>query len=251
MNGYGYQMPVQGNAYAGEGCNISTQDNVREFMGRQLSQPLVIGQNYYVSFYVSLADAPYEDCAINKIGIKFSTVLYDSLPWHPLTNSAQVYINTIVSDKTNWTKISGWFVADSAYSYIMLGNFFDNAHIDTLNCPTNAGTASYYFFDMVCVSTDSADCTIGNNESIPSVDFVSDHLKIFPVPANETLNIASASDAIDNLEIYTVVGKLIYTKSFGRINNITIPVANLANGIYLIKVVTKGNNFIHKVQIIH
>ena len=250
VNGYGFQTPEEGNAYAGFGCNVSTQPNVREFIGRQLSQSLVIGQNYYASIYVSLSDFPTGACAISKIGMKFSSVPFSSSSPPPLTNSAHVYTNSIVSDTINWTKISGWFTADSAYDYIGIGNFFDDAHIDTLNCPTNAGTESYYYFDMVCVSTDSLTC---NGEIMTGVQKPNNDsfIKVFPQPAAETLNISSSSAEIENVEIYSAVGKLIYAKSFGSINNVIIPVNKITDGIYLIKIVTNKNIFCHKVQIIH
>jgi len=250
VNGWGYQVPADGNAYAGLACNLSTVPNVREFTGRQLSQPLIIGQNYFVSLYVALSDIPSGNCAINKLGMKFSTVTFNSGSPPPLTNSAHVYTTAIVSDSVHWTRISGWFNADSAYDYIMLGNFFDNGNIDTLNCPTTSGTVSYYFFDMICVSTDSLDCPPVNLESIKENNFLTGGLKIYPQPSRETLHISSPAE-IKAVEIYSIIGKLIYTKSFNSLNHAVISVENIPNGIYLIKVNMRENHFISKIQIIH
>src|SRR5437762_2929621 len=48
----GYQDARTGNAYGGFVSFTRSAANVREIMGRQLSQPLTIGQQYFVKFFV-------------------------------------------------------------------------------------------------------------------------------------------------------------------------------------------------------
>jgi hypothetical protein len=243
-NGFGYQVPLEGNAYAGMVCNVSTMGNVREFIGRALSQPLIIGQNYYVSFYVVLSDIPSAICAINKIGVKFSTVSFSVSTPPPLTNSAQVYSNAIVSDTLNWTKISGWFTADSAYSYIMLGVFFDNSQLDTMNCPPNFGTESYYFFDMICVSTDSLTCNppVGINEVTSKEELV-----LFPNPFSDKINITARRNDLVEVNFFDVTARKIFNQSFK--NSTSINTEQLAKGIYLYEVRNK-NGVIKKGKVV-
>ena len=130
-NGIGYQAAASGNGYAG-----FTAYNVggfaREIIGRQLSQTLLIGQTYYVSIKVSLAEfegPPPQFVPCNKVGAKFSTIPYSASNPAPVNNFAHVYTNTIIGDTTNWTTIKGFFMADSSYQFIMIGNFFDDAHM--------------------------------------------------------------------------------------------------------------------------
>src|SRR5260221_14559404 len=89
------------------------------------------------------------------MGVMFSTVPYDIFNPTPMTNNATLYTNSIINDTVNWTMIFGSFIADSAYNYIILGNFFDNNHTDTLMITTGFFNASYYYLDDICVSTDS------------------------------------------------------------------------------------------------
>ena len=248
LNAYGNQIPVEGQAYAGLACNLSTVANIREFLGRPLSQPLIIGQNYYVSFYVSLADAMYGDCAINNLGIKFSTVAYDSSSPPILNNFAHVFISTIVSDKINWTKISGSFIADSSYTYFIIGNFFDDAHTDTLNCPTTSGTESYYYLDMVCISEDAHYCET-DPEEVPEVSLSKTEIISFPNPVDRVLVISSLNK-IEGISIYSVDGKLLYSE-FGKTRNIQLPVTNLSNGIYLINIYSGNQVFNSKILVYH
>ncbi len=249
QNGWGNQVPIDGNAYAGLVCNVSTISNAREFMGIQLIQPLIIGQTYYASFYVSLSDIPSGSCAINKIGIKCSTVSYDSVNLPALNNFAHVNTNIIVSDSLSWTKISGSFVADSAYTYLMLGNFYDNSQLDTFNCPTNVGTASYYFIDLVCVSPDAEYC---NND--PLLVFhnghKNDNVILYPIPADNILNIRSSA-TIKSLNIHSIEGRLLLSKNNVNQLNINISSGDFPNGTYFLQVFDSQSVRNYRFEIIH
>jgi hypothetical protein len=87
------------------------------------------------------------------MGAKFSTDLFycDST----MSNDAHVFETNIITDSLGWTRISGTFIADSAYSIIAIGNFFADSVTDTLKFFTDFLDQSYYFLDDVCVSTDS------------------------------------------------------------------------------------------------
>ncbi|MEI6817016.1 MAG: T9SS type A sorting domain-containing protein [Bacteroidota bacterium] len=251
QNGFGYQMAEDGNAYVAPYLYVYGDSIGSETIGRQLSHPLVIGQKYYCSFYVSLVDSG--GCtAINKIGMKFSTIDHGcqwciNAPLNPslINDSVAIYTNTIITDKINWTKISGWYTADSAYDYVMLGRFFYYAHTDTL---LGSQAVSVYYLDNVYVGLDSVS---NYHDGIPSLNSIANQISIYPNPATSSLTISSNNDAIENLEIYSMVGKLIYTESVGRRNEVSISVASITQGIYFIKVLTTKINSIQKISIIH
>ena len=249
QNDYGYQMAEDGDAYIEmQVYQAGIHPNGSEAVGRQLSQPLVVGQRYYCSFYVSAVDSG-DWVFVNKIGMKFSTVnlgcAWCLMPGNPslINNSAAIYSNNIITDKINWTKISGWYIADSAYDYMMIGNFFDALHTDTLN-PTNS-SGSVYYFDNVYVGIDSV-----NRDGIPNI-YNNDEIRIYPNPANESLTISSKDDSIEYLELYSILGKLIYAESVERKNEINISVSNIIQGLYFMKVLTTKNYTVQKIQIIH
>jgi len=159
----GYQMPYDGNAYAGaivyRNGGIS---DVREVIGRELATPLTIGVEYFISFKVNLSlDDTYDYYyAIGGLGVLFSTVNYTpSVTVAPINNLPHVYFPGIISDTSDWTTIEGSFVADSTYNYIMLGNFFDDQNTDSLLLgSTPFGSYAYYYFDDICVSTAIETC---------------------------------------------------------------------------------------------
>ncbi|MBK5285725.1 MAG: hypothetical protein JJE25_10010, partial [Bacteroidia bacterium] len=60
-NYWGFQFARTGNAYVGLSTYTSLTSTWREYIGIQLSQSLIIGQQYFVSFFVSWGDygGPY------------------------------------------------------------------------------------------------------------------------------------------------------------------------------------------------
>jgi hypothetical protein len=84
----GFQFAHTGNAYVGIGTYRKTT-NEREYIGIQLSQNLVIGQRYFVKFYLSRAENFYY--ATNKMGIKLSTVSYSETNPIPTDNNPIFY----------------------------------------------------------------------------------------------------------------------------------------------------------------
>ena len=129
---------------------------------------------------------------MNKIGVLFTTINYNpmgdtvvGIANGLIKNFAHVYTDSIVTDTINWTTISGSFISDSAYQYILIGNFFDTANTN-FSC-TNGLT--YYLVDDICVSDSANTCgsTIGIKEFINSEIF-----KIYPNPSNDKVFIETS-----------------------------------------------------------
>ncbi|MBK7964747.1 MAG: hypothetical protein IPK10_05295 [Bacteroidetes bacterium] len=72
---FGFQYAHTGDAYAGVACylhpNAAPPPNYREFLGVELNNTLVIGQKYFVSFYLVNPGSFNIAIACNKIGINF------------------------------------------------------------------------------------------------------------------------------------------------------------------------------------
>ncbi|MBK7149491.1 MAG: hypothetical protein IPH78_11900 [Bacteroidetes bacterium] len=95
---------------------------------------MIAGTKYFASFYASLAtnSVVNSGCGANKLGIMLSNSQYVSIgPTNavPLNNQSQVFTDLIITDTINWTKISGSFVSDSNYSYLYVGNFFQDSMV--------------------------------------------------------------------------------------------------------------------------
>jgi hypothetical protein len=231
-NARGCQHAATGNGYASL-YNFSTAVDFREYIGIQLSSPLVIGQTYYLSFKTSLSDFFGNSCATSKIGILLSTVSYDYLNPAPIENFAHVFSQNIISDSVNWTVIYGEIIADSNYTHVCIGNFFDNSNIDTLNC-SGANYVFNYYVDDVCVSLDSLNCLDFNgvNNYFSFKEF-----EIYPNPIKDELKINTFIQEEFEMKIIDLTHKMIFSKSF--VKNTKVNLSFLVPGIYLIQLTSK------------
>ncbi|HRG59409.1 MAG TPA: hypothetical protein PK323_10660, partial [Bacteroidia bacterium] len=126
-NNRGYRTPRSGEAYVGLFTHSVFENNGREFIGRALSSPMIPGTTYYVSMFVCKADVAVVGHSTNNIGVRFSTVSYSLVNPDTALNNAHVWSTVVVNDTMNWTKISGSFIADSAYTFIGIGNYFSDS----------------------------------------------------------------------------------------------------------------------------
>ena len=231
VNFLGYQNAASGNAYCGFYNFIITQP-FREYVGSQLLQSLIIGQEYFVSFKVSLADKVNYRCASNKVGVRFSTVAFDTLNLPPLNNYAQVYTDSLISDTATWILIKGSFIADSNYTYIIIGNFFTDAN--TLNnCNTTTSQASYMYVDDVCVSTDSNTCYIATGFSTPQIK---NNFSIFPNPFQDYIDLKTNIEEYE-LSIFSSIGRVVFQQQI-KSKNMHLQPTGLSSGIYMLRAKT-------------
>lgn len=233
----GYQVAAQGDAYATIYSRYLAPSNYREYIGSQLIQPLIIGTKYYVSMKVSLANNT-GNYATNKVGIMFSTMPYTVGNPTPITNNPPIYTQYIISDTTGWTLVSGSFIADSAYQYIILGNFFDDNNTDTLFMGGDSTyTAAYYYLDEICVSADSSSCelNIGIEENNSLVDF-----RIYPNPTRQNATLEFSNSTKDNctLTLYNIYGRLVRTIANIISDKVEIDAPNLPSGLYFFRLQT-------------
>lgn len=236
-NAFGYQLAATGNAYGGffsYGTNAG--DTIyREYIGGQLSTMLNIGQKYFISFKINLTDN--REGATNNLGILFSTIPYSYSNPAPIKNFAHVYTTEIVTDTANWTTISGSIIADSAYQYIIIGNFFDNQLTSYIQLDNNTPIhSSYYFVDDICVSTDSMICN--ESTSIKEQSTVPVQLKISPNPSKETFNIELPKQQNFSLLVYDITGRKVYEKK-NATGNIKVDCSGFNSGIYFVQAVNQ------------
>lgn len=240
QNFMGSQNPISGNAYLGMIFYDKGGEQFNEMVGSGLSQPLSIGTKYYVSFNVVLK---YNNsfgicCGQNKIGVKFFNQAYSAANPPAINNSAHVWTDSIINDTLNWTTIFGAFTADSAYSHIAIGNFFDNLEV-AIDDIVPSNNSSYYFVDNVCVSTDSA---FAANYIYSGVEenSLKDIFKIYPNPVIDYFTIHQVQSDPYNITIYNVIGQKIYEDKNITANYKNINATQFAKGILFITI--KSNN---------
>ena len=244
----GYQQPANGSAYSAFGAYVSHiyGVNLREFIGGQLISSLSSGTKYYVSFKVSLSISSQiqANCACNNIGAMFSTIPYSWMNPAPISNNPKIYSDSLITDTIGWTRIFGSFNADSAYQYIIIGNFFNDNNTDTLIMDgSNFCYLSYYYLDDVCVSTDSlftANYTTNMNETNVQSGFY-----IYPNPATDYINI-QCPDLNNSFQItiYNSLGQELYSKENIKDKNFHIDIKSFDASLLFITVRTQ-NKFLN------
>ncbi len=155
-NSQGFQAARTGHAM-GFIYNYCSSMDYREYVGVTLKSPLVVGQKYYAEMYVSLTD--YMGIATNNVGICFFTGELQRTAGYPINANPQINSTEVITDSKGWVKISGTFTADKAYTYLVIGNFFDSENTKTQKVDgedplgSRGGYSGYYIDDVVVKAT--------------------------------------------------------------------------------------------------
>lgn len=253
LNIYGYQYAFEGSAYIGMNVYAINESGspfyAREPAQTAMNNSLSIGTKYFVSFKVALTLNNFESCcATNKLGARFTTFSYTDANGSnpaPIDNFAHIYSNSIVTDTVNWTTISGSFVADSAYSYITIGNFFDSTHLQIIDYFGNfpQTSAAYYFVDDVRVSTDS----LYTVTSLPKFDYTNE-LNIYPNPSNGLIKIkAQQSNSTYFIRVFNSLGQEVFNHNVIETNSLDLTF--LVDGFYNIVITNTKEQYSTKLII--
>lgn len=186
LSSWAFQYAQEGECYVGVITYIQST-GIREYFMIQLTQPLLVGQEYYASFYASPTwggPEPQMFLASSHIGILFTThprPWSNTHPWPTGGNFAHVHHPWLIADTVGWTLVSGSFVADSAYQYLMIGNHFDNSMTDTLHFADFPwDPRAHTLIDNVCVTADPKGCPLALGVAGHMLDAVA----LFPNPAS-------------------------------------------------------------------
>lgn len=234
LNVFGYQDALDGNAYAGF-TTIDVFPEYREHLMAQLIEPLIIGEEYYFSFYVSRA--AYNGSSFsrgsNRHGIRFTNTIYDGteLNSSPVDNFAFGVNEDIIMDTLFWHQVKGSFIADSDYEYVIIGNFFDDNHTDTLATNELPVGSAYYFIDEVRVST--------NQEyawEVLSIYNISKQHKIqsYPNPVSNIL-IVEFDTTMSSYQIFDTNGKCINEEVRIIRERVDMNLNSYSKGLYLFR----------------
>ncbi len=132
----------------------------REDIAVQLTEPLQPGVPVYLSMRLSPGGFGSWDGASARYKAKgpdmrFFNTLPSPVSFYELTFTGQVALASqgVLGDTATWTTVAGQYVPDSAYSWLVIANFFP----DSLSFPEEFDTvgilpAAYAFIDQVCVS---------------------------------------------------------------------------------------------------
>lgn len=154
--GVGYAGIIVYEGFALIGCQSLFGSGWREYLQGTLTEPLVAGQTYCVTFYVSLADNV--KFASNNIGVHFSNTQVNvscatvggasNLPLTPQL----VYSGPDLIVTNDWQRLQWDYTATGGEQYLVIGNYNNDDNTD-YTC-VNEGAFNpyaYYYVDDVSV----------------------------------------------------------------------------------------------------
>lgn len=135
---FGSINPNSGNGQMGMYNNISATSDFREYISTQLSCPLIVGEEYELSLFITSGYNGSISGTLENLGIHFSVDQHTQLFTEAIVANPQVEISGPVNHVNFWQNYTFTFIADNPSNYITIGNFADYS--------TAVGNYSVYFF---------------------------------------------------------------------------------------------------------
>ena len=241
-NNFGFQEAYEGHSYCGLNIYAPSLPYYKEYLICKTPK-LEVDSPYRVTIHISLADL--SKYATDGFGVLFTTygspVLYHDTT---ITKSPQIDYTSygIISDKFNWTTLSEVFIADSEYTYLIIGGF--KRAID-MNIQVIYDTSitlynhAYYYIDNIIVEKLSS-------TTVPSL-LTNDKEGIYPNPftnhANLVFNNHNSEDC--SVRIYNLQGQLVHCIENITSSVVRIEKGNLPAGVYFYYLQDGHNNKTH------
>ena len=239
LNFGGYQGAHSGEGYCGGYCWCETAYNVREQIGEELIQPLLVGVPVNVSFCYSITSGgAQENYRFTATGLAMG---FSMDPFYidgpiSLPNWSALSVDSLVYDTLSWHCIEGVFVPDSAYRYVIIGGLYDDelVLVDTLN-DGGLYNCAYTYFDDVCVNYGEIGCSI--QDFVHGTDG-SSALTVYPMPFGGALHVRLPSVRNEHIAytLHDASGVLAQTGVVQlEHDGGAIPIVGLSNGVYVLQ----------------
>lgn len=221
----------------------STFPNNREYMIAPLTSPLMAGTTYYVSFWVKRVNFRY---AVNRIGAYFSQSNISQNTTSVLNYTPQVQNpSTTVLNSSTWMQITGSFVAAGGESYVVLGNFSDDANTDTT--VANASSTSkvaYYNFDDISVTASGT----GIEDNLVS------QVGVYPTPASEKVYVTLGPGmSVESIRLFDITGKEMkyVAAEMNERGEVELATSHYPTGIYFVRIQANNTVISKKITVAH
>lgn len=160
----GDSEPKTGDGYAGAILS-GTDDGYREYIQGSLTEPLIKGNKYCVTYYFKLAS--YSKFAVDQLSLYFSDIEVKSsininLPYDPqINNNVGLFLDNI----DEWEEVCTVYEAHGGEKFFIIGNFKSYENTNYVATDKNMKNLrnkeyAYYFFDDISIKPllDCKDC---------------------------------------------------------------------------------------------
>lgn len=247
VNFFGFQFLFDGESYVGMYAHALS--DYREIIAAELLEPLVVGQTYYGSFWVNAAygGPDWTGLACNNMGMLMRTSM-DIASWQPNSscpgsnNFAHVYSNEVIADTAGWTLVSGSFVADSTYRYVVVGNHFSNGLTTVQVLGPGDPNEAYVYVDALCLSSNPVGCPMATSIHEGNAG----EIGLWPNPASTSLRVGWGRWPVRTVAVMDSTGRRLSEHRVGGSSELVIPVNHLPNGIYHLLLEGEGGKHTRK-----
>lgn len=239
----GSQMPRTGNVMASIYAYTIPDFNQRSYLQVELTSPLIPGNAYVVEFFVSLADSM--EISVDKLGAYLSTNQISALNNLYMDYTPQVLSDGFLDDTSNWISVSDTIVAQDAYSYLTIGNFYSDDSTNTQANPLSSGGVgaygAFYFVDDVRIE----EVNLVGLETLAAKDIYT----VYPNPSVSDIHIDMKANMLPagefSLEMCDALGRTVHTTPLNeRTSLVTIKRGDLKSGVYFLRIV--GDSMVSK-----
>ncbi len=232
----GYQESFHGLANGGFGFwgNFGVT-NFREFVGIELTNPLMEGAKYDVSVRLSLADTV--QYAVRNFGFCFTESQPPNNTNQILALEPQVVYSgeTFLDDTAGWMSVGGSFVATGVEQFLTLGNFDGDTQTDTLRMREDGYPVAYYYIDSVSVVEDTN--YVGITEHLGSAQGM---LELYPNPASTHITVNS-KETLQQVRVLDVRGRMVLEQTLKQVQgDVRLNTNDLPSGIYMLEAITQN-----------
>ena len=226
----------------------SQQSDYHEYIQAPLTTPLVPGEPYLVSYYVS--NLAYDGrVAMNGFGALFTMGELVQTDLRTITLPPQLIDMRVIASE-EWVNICGIVVPDEPWDHITIGTFLTYDEYTYLGDGYNNVLSSGYYFidDVVVAQVTDPSCITTSVEELPDerdAKETNDNLRIYPNPANDRVTIVADAMLFGErgvIEVFDATGKRVHAEQvshFGALQPLDLS-AEWRDGLYLVMVRMDG-----------
>lgn len=149
---FGTVNAYDGNAIMGLIIYYPSTSNFREYIATTLTSPMVVGNTYTVSFYITNGIAgSYGGMGISNLGVCLSSGALTQVDHEPIVSATPQYTAGTPFYSSSWQLITFNIVATQAYDHITVGNFDTDANTQAQTFVSTSSPGAYYFVDAFTV----------------------------------------------------------------------------------------------------
>lgn len=216
--------PHGGNAIMGLITYHGLSTYFREYISHSFISPLVVGQTYTVTYYVSngIYNGNYGGCGSSNLAMAFTMTEPVQNGSGALSGIIPQHEHSSILYSTDWQQVTFSFVADSAYNHLVIGNFKENTNTLIQNFENASIETAYYFIDDISIIAET-----GHSGINPLTSSIYD-LKVNQM--DKRIDIKTNESQKYQLTIFNTMGNIVFISTLQGEQSISF--SNFSSGIY-------------------